>query len=187
MVTPHIRYVSIFLLLVTSMSIDVSLAESAAFGQETGTANTKQLLIERFRANAKTDHKAAYEAAKEFFQRYPDDITEDAQLMRRWVKAYEKVELNGTTAVGRTGDSNQPAEKGSETTLEDTTKFLAHMVSRQGEVWFAAPKRLEFDGCNWEVRSVLTQFDLSDGKNEPNQESMSRRFLNCKREMDNKE
>jgi hypothetical protein len=68
------------------------------------TANSMQdnaartALIERFKRNSKTDHKAAYEAAKEFFQKYPDDTSEDAQYMKRWMVAYERVELNGQSS-----------------------------------------------------------------------------------------
>jgi tetratricopeptide (TPR) repeat protein len=65
-----------------------------------------QQLIDTFRTNSKSDHKAAYEAAKEFFRRYPNDTSEDAKFMKRWMAAYEKVELNPQPSTSRDTSRN---------------------------------------------------------------------------------
>jgi hypothetical protein len=96
----------LFLLLALVFSMPIS-AQSAS----------KDQLVEKFRTNSKSDHKTAYEAAKEFFQRYPDDTSEDAQFMKRWMAAYEKVEMNGQPSpsfgnqpTSKSGNSSPPSE-----------------------------------------------------------------------------
>ena len=125
----------IFLLLVPLICIDGVLARSAAFGQESATDQSKQLLIERFRAKAKTDHKAAYEAAQEFLQTYPGDTSDDGQYIKRWMAAYEKVELNGVKGTSESlrrpvtdSSGNKTASSSGGPTLADTVLFVKEQM-----------------------------------------------------------
>jgi formylglycine-generating enzyme required for sulfatase activity len=80
------------LMIVPMVALPLVAAQSA-------TNQAKQELIRRFRDNAKTDHKAAYTAAKAYARRFPNDESDDAKYMRRWMAAYGKVELNGQPAT----------------------------------------------------------------------------------------
>lgn len=51
----------------------------------------KQALYERFVNNRMTNPDVAYNAAKAYLQAFPDDKSEEAELMKRWIAAYEKV------------------------------------------------------------------------------------------------
>src|SRR5262249_26220166 len=51
----------------------------------------QQDLMGKFKANKSNNHQIAYETAKEYMRRYPGETNEDAEYMRKWVIAYEKV------------------------------------------------------------------------------------------------
>jgi hypothetical protein len=78
----------------------VTVGSSMIAGAQTADSD-KQALIQRFQQNNKTDHKAAYDAAKEFLQKYPNEASESAQYIKKWVAAYEKVSgaANGNSPI----------------------------------------------------------------------------------------
>src|SRR5688572_6964785 len=75
--------------------------------------NDRQILSKRFLDNYRTDQKVAYEAAKDYLRKYPLDTDDNAQLMRRWVAAYEKVVTGNrvSSQPSASGDSRVPATK----------------------------------------------------------------------------
>lgn len=107
--TPLVIILAACLLVVTPHA-ESAAARASLTGNVIQDDATRAALIERFKRNRNADHKAAYEAAKEFFQKYPDDSGEDALVMKRWMTAYEKVELNvqgvQDSAAGQMGDPN---------------------------------------------------------------------------------
>jgi Flp pilus assembly protein TadD len=75
---------------------------------------SQQGLYDRFKQYQRQDPNIAYQAAKEYLRLYPNDTTENAQYLRRWVVAYEKVVLSGSAGVVSTAEakpSSLPADQ----------------------------------------------------------------------------
>jgi tetratricopeptide (TPR) repeat protein len=134
-----IRFIMKTMLVVALVAVGLSVSQPV-FAQ---SSESKQQLIERFRANSRNDHKAAYEAAKEFFQKYPDDNSDDAQFMRRWVTAYEKVELGGQPSASDRKPANNSGDSGSSADAETPEVAEARIAITKYKDYQGAIKTLE--------------------------------------------
>lgn len=75
----------------------------------------KRELLNRFLSNYKTEHRTAYQAAKEFLEKFPADDDENARYMKKWVQAFEKVQAS---EAAKTPDANAGNSSGSRLTSE---------------------------------------------------------------------
>ncbi len=82
-----------FILLTTIFIFSLSFAADnfQVLAQKQADITSKTGLFNRWKENYKTNHSVAYEAAKEYLRKYPNDTSENAQFLRKWVTAYEKV------------------------------------------------------------------------------------------------
>src|SRR5882724_1359310 len=88
---------------------------------------TKQSLYNRWHDNYRTDQKVAYDAASEYLRRFPYDASENAQLMRKWMAAYERVITNTPAATIRPTSSTDPSASAS----QHFTRGAAHAKIRE--------------------------------------------------------
>lgn len=75
----------------TPNTVQGNLTTAASGSNRMEQADTKQVLYERFVNNRKTNPDIAYSAAKAYLQAFPDERSDDAEFMKKWIIAYEKV------------------------------------------------------------------------------------------------
>lgn len=68
---------------------NASFANASSLAQQ-GDDQVKADLYKKFTDNRKTNPQAAYDAAKEYLQKYPNDDDQIAQYLKKWAAAYEK-------------------------------------------------------------------------------------------------
>jgi tetratricopeptide (TPR) repeat protein len=126
-----------------AVSLLLTLGASTAVKAQSADSN-KETLIQLFQQNSKTDHKKAYEAAKEFLRKYPEDTSDTVQYMKRWMSAYEKVELNGQTATSAEAPLTNKSEGFSPSAETETPEIAeARIAITKYKDYQSAAKALE--------------------------------------------
>jgi hypothetical protein len=166
------KFASVFLILFL-LGILMGFSAQSSFAQGSAAESTKQQLIDKFQTNNKTDHKAAYEAAKQFLQKYPDDMSDTALYMKKWVAAYEKVGASSPPS-GNSEASPPPVSSTSPPvtapTLGETIAFIRKVLNSEdarytdaGDNYVSNQKVTNYDDCTLEIERFWSHARKTNG------------------------
>lgn len=110
---------------------------SLAEGLQETPDKVREALYKRFTDNFKTDQRVAYEAAKEYLQKYADYSPDITQYLRKWVGLYEQSALRAQAQRGMSEDTEQQPQQ--RTVHQPQPRTVGFVFKREPELGMALP------------------------------------------------